>query len=241
MASASRLRTVGVVLAGGVGTRFGTDVPKQLMQLAGRPIIEHTLAVFEAAAEVDEILVVITPGHLADVTAIVAERGLRKVAAVIEGGAMRNDSTRAALDHLGVAECNVLLHDAVRPLVTASIIRDCVAALADFEAVGVGIASTDTVVVVDDSDRVVDIPPRARLRRAQTPQAFRLSTIRRAYELAGQDPGFDTTDDCGVVLKYLPDVAIRMVEGSEDNIKVTAPFDLMIAEQVLRDRGSQAG
>jgi 2-C-methyl-D-erythritol 4-phosphate cytidylyltransferase len=234
MAVGSALRTVGVVLAGGVGTRVGLGTPKQLLKVAGKPIIEHTLAVFEASPEVDDVVVLMTPAYIADVEAIVAARGFRKVSAVIPGGETRNDSTRNALAHLGDEECNVLFHDAVRPLVSQRIIRECVNALRSYEAVDVGIPSADTIVVVDDADTITEIPDRSRLRRGQTPQGFRLSTIRRAYELAWQDPGFTATDDCSVVLKYLPDVPIRMVEGSEHNMKVTAPIDLSIADKLFQ-------
>src|SRR4051812_2676249 len=113
----SRLRTVGVVLAGGVGTRVGLAIPKQLLKIAGKPIIEHTLAAFEASSDVDEVMVLMTPGYVEDVNAIVASRGFRKVSAVLEGGVTRNDTTKIALDRLGTDECNVLFHDAVRPLI----------------------------------------------------------------------------------------------------------------------------
>ena len=229
----SRLRTVGVVLAGGIGTRLGLAVPKQLLKIAGKPIIEHTLAVFEASAEIDEVIVLMTAGYTDDVKAIVESRGFRKVTAVVEGGSTRNDSTRRALEVLGTDECNVLFHDAVRPLLTQRIIRECVNALRRYEAVDVVIPSADTIVVVDD-DTITDIPDRVRLRRGQTPQGFRLSVIRRAYELAWQDPNFAATDDCSVVLRYLPEVAIHVVEGSEHNMKVTAPVDLFIADKLFQ-------
>jgi 2-C-methyl-D-erythritol 4-phosphate cytidylyltransferase len=235
MASTARgLRTVGVVLAGGVGTRVGLSIPKQLLKIAGKPVIEHTLAAFQAAPEVDEVIVLMTPDHLEEVRAIVAGRGFGKVTAVIEGGRTRNDSTRNAIAHLGDQECNVLFHDAVRPLVSQRIIRECVNALRDYEAVDVGIGSADTIVVVDADDVITDIPDRSRLRRGQTPQGFRLSTIKRAYELAWRDPDFAATDDCSVVLKYLPEVPIHMVEGSEQNMKVTAPVDLFIADKLFQ-------
>jgi 2-C-methyl-D-erythritol 4-phosphate cytidylyltransferase len=231
--SEKRLRTVGVVLAGGVGSRVGLAIPKQLLKIAGKPIIEHTLDAFEATSDIDEVIVLMTPGYVDDVMAIVEARGFRKVAAVLEGGVTRNDTTKLALDRLGTEECNVLFHDAVRPLVTQRIVRECVNALRNFEAVDVAIPSADTIVVVDDGI-ISDIPDRSRLRRGQTPQGFRLSTIRKAYELAWQDPHFAATDDCSVVLKYLPDVAIHVVEGSEHNMKVTDPVDLFIADKLFQ-------
>jgi 2-C-methyl-D-erythritol 4-phosphate cytidylyltransferase len=231
--SEKRLRTVGVVLAGGVGSRVGLAIPKQLLKIAGKPIIEHTLAAFEATTDVDEIIVLMTPGYVEDVMAIVEARGFRKVVAVLEGGVTRNDTTKLALDRLGTDECNVLFHDAVRPLVSQRIVRECVNALRRFEAVDVAIPSADTIVVVDEGI-ISDIPDSSRLRRGQTPQGFRLSTIRKAYELAWQDPNFAATDDCSVVLKYLPDVAIHVVEGSQHNMKVTDPVDLFIADKLFQ-------
>ena len=99
----------------------------------------------------------------------------------------------------------------------------------------VAVPSSDTVVVVD-GDVIVATPDRATLRRQQTPQGFRLGTIRAAYARARADPAFTATDDCGVVLRYLPGVPIHVVPGSEDNIKITHPADLAVAEQLLKLR-----
>ncbi|GII61351.1 pyrophosphorylase [Sphaerisporangium krabiense] len=235
-----RRRTVGVVLAGGVGQRMGHGTPKQLLRLAGRTIIEHTLAVFEAAPEIDEIVVLMTPGFTAEVEDLVARRGFRKVAAVVEGGATRTESTWRALRALGPGECDVLLHDAVRPLVEPRVIAGCAEALRTRPAIVAAIPSSDTIMVVgpgEGGEVVEEIPDRARLRRVQTPQGFRLSLIRDAYERAFADPDFPSrpaTDDCGVVLRYRPDAPIFVVPGSEHNMKVTHPVDIPIAESLLR-------
>ncbi|MET8001404.1 IspD/TarI family cytidylyltransferase [Nonomuraea glycinis] len=237
----SRLRSVGVVLAGGVGQRVGAGTPKQLVKLAGRTILEHTIALFEGSAEIDEVVVLMTPGFAEPVRELVREGGFHKVVQIVEGGATRTESTWRALRALGPQECNVLLHDAVRPLLEPRIITECVRALERHTAVEVAIASSDTVLVAgpgpDGTEIVADVLDRSRLRRAQTPQGFRLSVIRRAYELAMADPEFagrPATDDCGVVLRYLPEVPIVLVPGSERNMKVTHPIDLSIAEQLLR-------
>jgi 2-C-methyl-D-erythritol 4-phosphate cytidylyltransferase len=228
-----RLRTVGVVLAGGTGTRVGLSIPKQLLKIAGKPIIEHTLAALNAAPEIDEVIVLMTPGFTRDVERLVTAGGYRKVTRVLEGGRSRNETTRRALDALGDEECNVLFHDAVRPLLSERIIRECVNQLRLFEAVDVAIPSADTIVVVD-GDLISDIPDRARLRRGQTPQGFRLSTIRAAYDRAERDPAFAATDDCSVVLRYCPDVPIKVVDGSEQNMKVTHPVDVFLADKLFQ-------
>lgn len=236
----SRLRSVGVLLAGGVGQRVGLATPKQLIEVAGRTIIEHSLAVFEGAPEIDEVVVLMTPGYAGRVREIVAAGGYRKVTQVVDGGASRTESTWRALAALGTDECNVLLHDAVRPLLEPRIITECVRALEIHEAVNVAIPSSDTVFVAvpgAGGEVIGEVLDRSRLRRSQTPQCFRLSVIRQAYERAMADPAFGSlpaTDDCGVVLRYLPEVPIHLVQGSEHNVKVTHPADLRIAELLFQ-------
>jgi 2-C-methyl-D-erythritol 4-phosphate cytidylyltransferase len=233
------MRTIAVVLAGGSGRRFGGDMPKQVRQLAGRTLLEHCVAAFDQAPAVDEVLVVIA-AELARQTA--AElRHYRKLTGIVTGGSARTDSTRQAIAAISAqaADCNVLFHDAARPLVDQRIIADCVTALGDWQAIGVVVPSADTIVEVSDGvlGRVL---PRESLARCQTPQGFRLSVIRRAYELAAADPGFaamSATDDCGVVRRYLPDVPIGAVPGSERNLKITYPTDLDLAETLLQHGG----
>ena len=126
----------------------------------------------------------------------------------------------------------MLLHDAARPLVDQRIIADCVAALDEHEAAGVAVPALDTMVVTQDGV-MVSMPSREGLLRCQTPQCFRLPVIALAHERAAADPGFSPTDDCGVVLRYLPEVPVHVVPGSERNIKVTYPQDLAVAEALL--------
>ena len=231
------MRTVAVVLAGGSGERFGTPVPKQLLPLAGRPMIEYSVAAFERAPAVDRILVVMAAGHAGQVRALLGTGGYAKLSNVIDGGATRTESTRRAIAELGDDECDVLFHDAARPLVSQQTIAGCVAALADHRAVGVAVPSSDTIAVVSDG-LMTAIPRRDSLARCQTPQGFRLSVIRRAYQLADADPAFGelpATDDCGIVLRYLPELGVHVVPGSERNIKITYPRDLAIAEALLRE------
>jgi 2-C-methyl-D-erythritol 4-phosphate cytidylyltransferase len=229
------LRNIAVVLAGGTGSRVGQPMPKQLILIAGRPILEHSIAAMQRSPVVDEIVVVMAPGHLEPVHEIVARGGYDKVRRVVPGGGTRNDSTAAALAALGPEEANVLVHDAARPLVTEAILAANVAALTDHLAVITAIGSSDTVVEVDH-DRLVEILPRPRLRRCQTPQSFRLSTIRTAYAAAARDPHFTATDDATVVLRYLPGVPIAVVPGDPENLKITEPLDVFLAEQLLRRR-----
>lgn len=228
------VKTVAVVLAGGTGERLGLGIPKQLLKVAGKPILEHTLTRLEAAPEIDEIVLLMAAGHVPAAERIVREAGLRKVTQVVEGGATRSATTQRALDLIGPEPCNLVIHDAVRPLLSHRIIRECVNALRQYAAVDVAIPSADTIIEVDANDCIRAIPPRAALRRGQTPQAFRSPVIREAYRLAMVDPDFAATDDCGVVLRYLPAVAIKVVEGAEENIKVTQPLDVHLADKLFQ-------
>ncbi len=261
------MRMVAVVLGGGVGQRLGAGVPKQLLTLGGRTLIEHCVAAFDQAPGIDEILVVMARGYTGQVKVMLADGGYRKVTAVIEGGVTRPDSTRVALAAIAATappatastvtastatastatagaepgDCGVLLHDAARPLVDQRIIADCVAALRVHDAAGVAVPASDTMVVTDNGV-MQSMPRRETLLRCQTPQCFRLPVITRAHELAAADPGFAPTDDCGVVLRYLPDVDVHIVPGSERNIKVTYAQDLAVAEVVLaRGEGADPG
>jgi 2-C-methyl-D-erythritol 4-phosphate cytidylyltransferase len=238
------MRMVAVVLAGGSGQRFGAGVPKQLLELDGQTLLAHCVAAFDAAPGVDEVLVVMPPGRTADAEKLRADGAYPKLTAVIEGGTSRPGSTRAALSAISAkrtaaaaggdrdADWGVLFHDAARPLVDQRIIADCVAALERVDALGVAVPTADTIVVVADGV-MTQIPRRDSLLRCQTPQAFRLSVIARAHELALADPDYEPTDDCGVVLRYLPDVPVHVVQGSERNLKITYPRDLAIARVLL--------
>jgi 2-C-methyl-D-erythritol 4-phosphate cytidylyltransferase len=228
---------VAVVLGGGVGTRFGAAVPKQLLTLAGKTLVEHCVGAFAEAPDIDETVLVMPPDYHAEARRIVGDQ----VSVILEGGVTRSDSVRNALAYLAdrypEAETGVLFHDAARPLVSQQIIADCAAALEKHDAIGTAVPTSDTILVVADGV-IAGVPPRETLYRAQTPQGFRLETIARAHALAAADPAFIPTDDCGVVLRYLPDVPVHIVAGSERNIKVTYPSDLPVAEALLADARS---
>lgn len=227
--------TVAVVLAGGIGSRVGLGMPKQLIRIAGKAIVEHTLERLEAHQGIDEIIVMMNAASIHELDHLGDDPRFRKVSAVLPGGVTRNDSTRLALSALaGRGDIKVLFHDAVRPFIDTRIIDDCIAALDVYDAVDTAIPSADTIVEIDEDGVIAGIPRRAALRRGQTPQGFRLSVITRAYEAAERDPGFSATDDCGVVFTYLPEVPIKVVEGTAANMKVTEPLDLHIADKIFQ-------
>ena len=238
--SGSNLRTVAVVLAGGVGARIGFNLPKQLIKIAGKSVVEHTIEALNDSPDVDEILVMMTPGHLDPILTIRSSGKYPKLTRILEGGGDRNQTTQLAIEALGDEEVKVLFHDAVRPFVDNRIVHDCVVALDEHSAVDTAIPSADTIIEVSDDGFLTDVPPRSKLRRGQTPQGFRLSAIRTAYDKARLDPDFTATDDCTVVLRYTPDVRIAVVAGSDENMKVTEPIDIAMADRLFQLRSSTA-
>ncbi len=243
---AGRPRVIAAVLAGGVGARMGAGSPKQFLPLAGRTILEHAVSAFEECPDVDEIVVLVVDGYVPRAAELLAGAGFAKVTRVLAGGATRTATSVAALAAVSAASDDdiVLLHDAARPLVSPATVSACVSALAGANAAGVAVPSADTVVRVaagPAGEAIAEVPARSSLRRMQTPQGFRLGTVRRAYALATADPGLVATDDCGVVLRYLPGEEVRIVPGEETNIKVTNPGDVEVAEALLRrSRGRAA-
>lgn len=232
---AQHSHTVAVILAGGIGVRVGLGIPKQLIKIAGKAIVEHTLEVMNASSAIDEIFIVMNAGAIDQLASLKDDERFPKLTRIIPGGESRNDSTQAALAALGDdASTKVLFHDAVRPFVNDRILEECVEALDHYDAVDTAISSADTIIQVDSASHITGIPNRSALRRGQTPQAFRLGTIRRAYELANEDKTFHATDDCGVVFTYLPDVPIYVVEGTPENMKVTEPIDVHIADKLFQ-------
>ncbi|WP_144795593.1 bifunctional cytidylyltransferase/SDR family oxidoreductase [Microbacterium paludicola] len=228
-------RTVAVLLAGGIGVRVGLGIPKQLIKIAGKAIVEHTLEVVNASPLIDEIIIVMNAGAIDQLTPLLDPGRFPKLSKIIPGGDTRNDSTQAALAAIDESpDTKVLFHDAVRPFVNERILRDCVEALETYDAVDTAIPSADTIIQVDQSNHISGIPDRSTLRRGQTPQAFRAGTIRRAYEIANKDPNFHATDDCGVVFAYLPDTPIFVIDGTAENMKVTEPIDVHIADKIFQ-------
>ncbi|HWH23425.1 MAG TPA: bifunctional cytidylyltransferase/SDR family oxidoreductase [Candidatus Limnocylindria bacterium] len=232
------MRTHAIVLAGGGGSRFGADVPKQFLRLAGEPILLRTLRTI-AVAGVDQIVVVVHPEWLGEAEALVRRARLEQRARVVAGGETRNQSTRAGLAELVAAADDdiVLVHDAVRPLlppeVVARTIEPIAAGAAD--ATDTVIPSADTLVVVD-GERVVEIPERSRFRRGQTPQAFRLGVLRAAYDAATAAGQLDATDDLTLVLRHLPGARVVAVAGDEFNLKITTQLDFVLADRMIQMR-----
>ncbi|WP_375000316.1 2-C-methyl-D-erythritol 4-phosphate cytidylyltransferase [Aeromicrobium sp. CTD01-1L150] len=228
-------RTWAVVLAGGVGLRVGADRPKQLLDLAGRTVLERSLAAFVDHALVDDVVLVVPATHRAAVAGVAGDHVL-----VIEGGAERSDSTRAAVRALREAGAGdgdrVLVHDAARPLVSGRIISDVVQSLRAHDAVALLVPTPDTIVQVDPVTGLPGEPlPRAELRRHQTPQGFGLGVLEEAHRAAADDREFAATDDVTLVQRHVPQARVGVVEGEARNLKITDATDLAVARALVAE------
>lgn len=219
---------------------MGYATPKQFYKVAGKTVIEHTVDAFEKNRYIDEIAVVMNPSCIGQMEDILLRNAWKKVKRLLKGGSERYMSSISAIsayEHEG--EANLLFHDAVRPLVSQRIIDDVVAALERYRAIDVAVPATDTIIRVDDNGEfITGIPQRSSLRRGQTPQAFRLSVIREAYKRALEDDNFVSTDDCGTVIRYLPEEPIFVVAGEESNMKLTYKEDTYLMDKLFQLRGT---
>ena len=310
--------TIALILAGGTGSRFGSARPKQFTLVAGRTVLEHSIAAFEQSEEIDEIGIVAHPDHLNEVRDLLRQQPHPKVTQVVAGGKERQDSTlnglRAFLrvdgtlkdpvereeksttsppnsavcapaglssgkspqateksplffaenselsaktpqlsaDNPQSATANsehsddnpqlstdnppavrILIHDAVRPGVSLSLIGRVCAALRSHAVANVVLPVVDTLIEVDADCRMCHVPDRALLRRVQTPQGFHAPVLFEAYRRALADPDFCATDDCSVVFRYCPEIDIALVPGEERNLKLTYPEDLTVLAHYL--------
>ncbi|MGB7922261.1 MAG: 2-C-methyl-D-erythritol 4-phosphate cytidylyltransferase [Pyrinomonadaceae bacterium] len=222
---------VAIIAAAGQGVRVGGKRAKQFLELAGTPIIIHTLRRFEQCADIQEVTLVLPAQDAAGFLALAGRYGLRKVARVVQGGATRAESVLRGLRHVRAATTEIVaVHDGVRPFVTPEEISRTVRAA---QAAGAAILASpviDTIKEVEDG-QVTRTLARSGLRRALTPQCFRYDLLRRAYEQA-PDFGADATDDSMLVERLGSAVAI--VEGDPRNIKITRPEDIALAEIILK-------
>jgi 2-C-methyl-D-erythritol 4-phosphate cytidylyltransferase len=223
---------IAIIAAAGTGSRMASDRPKQFLQLAGTPIIFHTLKPFEQCDGIQEVIVVLPAAESAEFLAQAGKFGLRKLVRVVPGGATRADSVKRGLMSIRSATAEIVaVHDGVRPFVTVEEIESTIeAARADGAAI-LATPVTDTIKLVADGS-IVKTLERRNLRQALTPQCFRYELLRQAYEQVDvNDPSL--TDESSLVERL--GHAVTIVEGSTRNIKITTPRDLLIAETFLKE------
>lgn len=223
---------IAIIAAAGTGSRMASNRPKQFLQLAGTPIIFHTLKPFELCDSIQEVIVVLPAEESAAFLAQAGKHGLRKLTRVVPGGATRADSVKRGLMSIRAATAEIVaVHDGVRPFVTVEEIEETVETARRDGAAILTTPVTDTIKIID-GNTVVETLARQHLRQALTPQCFRYDLLREAYDVADvTDPAL--TDESALVERLGHKVTI--VEGSPRNIKITTPRDLLIAETFLKD------
>lgn len=226
-----------IVVAGGTGERSGLEGGKQLAIVCGRPVLSHTLQAFVDCPTIDEVVVVVHPDRLDEYLRVAIDPlHAEKVTAVVGGGDTRQQSVANGLAAVSDDAAVIAVHDGARPLVTASLVASVLAALEASPTLAglvVGHPSYDTLKDVDPERMITGTPDRARLWVAQTPQVFRASILRRAYERAEAE-GLAGTDDASLV-EGIGEV-LAMFPGPQDNTKITAPEDLLAVERLLELR-----
>ena len=226
------MKTIVIILASGIGSRLGLEIPKQFLEIQGKTVLERSIKVFNSNDNIDEIIVVSHPDYILKTQEIVNKGGYKKVVKIIEGGSTRQESSLNGLSSISEVDAKVLIHDAVRPFVTDRIINDCIESLKKYDAVNVAIESSDTIIEIDDDNCIKNIPQRRLLKRVQTPQGFNLKIIKKAHQLAMQKKDLFFTDDCGLVQEFKL-AKIKIVNGDENNIKITYPSDIKLAENII--------
>lgn len=223
-----------VIVAAGRGTRMGTKESKQYLLLRNKPIVVHTLEVFQKQALVEEIVLVTGAEDADRCRRWVEEYGITKIKAVVTGGAERQYSVYRGLEYLDTEW--VMVHDGVRPFVRPEEIQSCYEEAKRTGASVLAVPVKDTIKQVGDGGLVASTPDRRTLWAIQTPQTFRLQQLKEAYEAAERE-GFLGTDDSSLAERAGLPVAV--VEGSYQNIKITTPDDLEYAEFIVTVRGER--
>jgi 2-C-methyl-D-erythritol 4-phosphate cytidylyltransferase len=223
-----------LIPAAGMGRRMGKAVAKQFLPLGDKPMLAHTLLAFQRAAEIDEIIPVLSKEDMESCLRDVIEQyHITKVKTLVVGGKERQDSVMNGLQKLEKDASVVLVHDGVRPFVTAEMIRESVELAKKGECVVVGVPLKDTIKEVDDGGLVRHTLERNRLWAIQTPQAFPFKILKHAYEESYKHRVFGTDD---AMLVERAGGKVRVIMGSYENIKITTPGDLILAEEILKRR-----
>ncbi len=223
-----------IILGAGKGTRMKANMNKQFLLLKNTPLISHTLKTFDNNSDIDEIIFVINPAEEELIKEkILYKYNFNKTIRVVRGGKERQESVFNGLLAIDKTAEVVLIHDGARPLVTDQIIHRCIVEAKKYGAVVAGVPAKDTIKIVDKNNFVQNTPKRETLWITQTPQAFSTDIIKAAHEKSKQE-NILGTDDAMLVEKM--GRKVKMVMGDYENIKITTPEDLVMAETILNIR-----
>lgn len=227
---------IAVVFAGGVGKRMHTkDIPKQFLKLHDKPIIIHTLELFENHPEIDAIVVSCVSDWVGYLNDLVNKYNLKKVRKIVPGGKTGQESIYNGLkaaEEVGNRDKDiVLIHDGVRPLINKKTISDNIASVLIHGSAITCVKAKETIVEVDENEGIVDIPDRAQARLARAPQSFYLNDILNAHERAISENRFDFIDSCSMLTHY--GKKLYLIDGPQENIKITTPDDFYTTRALL--------
>ncbi len=221
---------VAIIVAAGSGTRFGSPVPKQFLEILGKPLLVHTLDRFERCAAIDEIVLVLSAEEIESFQNTAGKFNLRKLVKIIAGGKTRAESVLNGLTAIDSESAKIVaVHDGARPLVSSEEITMTIEKAGETGAACLVASVTDTIKEISDG-KIIRTIDRANLRRALTPQAFRYEILKRAF--AENEINETVTDECFLVEKLGYEISI--IEGSAKNIKVTTKEDFVLAENFLK-------
>lgn len=229
------MKNVGVLLAGGSGTRMHTELPKQFLVLAGKTLLQHAIDTFSASSAIDEICVVLPQHFIQVISGADWFRNYAKPIRVIEGGTSRTHSSYNAFcayraDNESI---NLLYHDAARALLSMRDLENVIRALELYDGVVLGTPVVDTIYELDESKTLQRIPEREHLWCAQTPQAFHGAQLAAAFTRWEKKGAMPYSDDVSLVKAMLPNINIHLVESQDFNMKITTPTDMIVAELYL--------
>lgn len=236
-------RIIAILPAAGLGTRMGSELPKQFLELEGAPILLHTMRRIASCDAVSEVIVATRGDEIARLETRIGRESFRQTVRVIKGGDSRQDSVAAALERVADDTELVLVHDAVRPFVSREQISRVIEEARKCQAAILGIPAMDTVKEVKRASLPEDVAlitatiPRERIVLAQTPQVFATKLLKEAFARAKAD-GISASDEAGLVERLGYDV--HVVQGSERNIKITRPSDMELAQFYLEQEREKA-
>ena len=219
-----------IIAAGGQGRRMNSSVSKQFLNIKGHPILYYTLNKFEKMDELNSIVLVTGEADIDYTREKIVKRYRFKKVELVSGGKERQDSVYNGLRKLSPQTDIVVIHDGVRPFVPRQIIESSSAAAVEYKAVGVAVPVKDTIKVVDSDNTIKSTPDRSTLWAMQTPQTFHYDIIMKAYEKAMAE-GFYGTDDTVLVERL--GFPVKIIEGAYENIKITTPEDIVLAEAFI--------
>ncbi len=226
-----------VIVAAGLGKRMKSKMNKQYLLLKNKPIVARTIEKFESNKYINEIIVVTTEDEKEYCKVNVVEKyNFKKVKAIVSGGLERQDSVYNGLKGCSKETQIVLIHDGVRPFIKNQEISHIIQETLDKKACVTGVKVKDTIKIVDSDNNIIDTPNRENLWAVHTPQAFEYNLILDAHEKCRRE-GWTVTDDSMLVEKL--GIKVKMIEGSYDNIKITSPEDLYVAESILEREEKQ--